>query len=145
MANAGIDASNIQPGEKGERVLLLPQDPDASAERLRAELGRRTGVAVAVIISDSVGRAWRRGIVGTAIGAAGLATLVDLRGEHDLFGRPLMVTQVAPADEIAAAASLLQGQANEGRPVVLARGLSPAPGATTARDLVRPAAEDMFR
>jgi coenzyme F420-0:L-glutamate ligase/coenzyme F420-1:gamma-L-glutamate ligase len=145
MANAGIDASNIEPGEKGERVLLLPEDPDASARRLSAELGRRTGVAVAVVISDSVGRAWRRGIVGTAIGAAGLATLVDLRGEHDLFGRPLMVTQIAPADEIAAAASLLQGQGNEGRPVVLVRGLSPAAGQGTAGDLVRPAAEDMFR
>ncbi|MDP6122206.1 MAG: coenzyme F420-0:L-glutamate ligase, partial [Rhodospirillales bacterium] len=145
MANAGIDASNIQPGDKGERVLLLPRDPDASAARLRSELRWRTGAEVGIVINDSVGRAWRRGIVGTAIGAAGLAALVDLRGQDDLFGRPLAVTQIAPADEVAAAASLLQGQADEGRPVVLVRGLALAAEGESAADLVRPASEDLFR
>lgn len=144
MANAGIDASNVEPGG-GERVLLLPEDPDASAARLRRGLAARTGVEVGVIINDSVGRAWRRGIIGTAIGAAGLPTRLDLRGHEDLFGRPLMVTEVGLADELAAAASLLQGQAAEGRPVVLIRGLAFGASTDTAHDLVRAAGEDLFR
>ena len=145
MANAGIDASNIEGNVAGERVLLLPLDPDQSARRLRAELARRTGRTLGVIINDSVGRAWRRGIIGTAIGAAGVPTYLDLRGREDLFGRPLLVTEVGLADEIAAAASLLQGQADEGRPVVLARGLSFEASDATARDLVRAKTEDLFR
>jgi len=144
MANAGIDASNVEPGG-GERVLLLPRDPDASAARLRAELGERTGAEIGVIVNDSVGRAWRRGIIGTAIGSAGLPTRLDLRGHEDLFGRPLLVTEVGLADELAGAASLLQGQADEGRPVALIRGLSFEPSTETARDLVRSADEDLFR
>jgi coenzyme F420-0:L-glutamate ligase / coenzyme F420-1:gamma-L-glutamate ligase len=144
MANAGIDASNVEPGA-GERVLLLPLDPDASASRLRAELAERAGAEVGIIINDSVGRAWRRGIIGTAIGCAGVPTCQDLRGHGDLFGRPLMVTEVGTADELAGAASLLQGQADEGRPVVLVRGFEFEPSATTARDLVRAAEEDLFR
>ena len=143
MANAGIDASNVEPG--GERVLLLPVDPDASAARLRQALIERSGAKVAVIVNDSVGRAWRRGIVGTAIGAAGLPVRQDLRGQDDLFGRPLMVTEVGTADELAAAASLLQGQADEGKPVVLIRGYDFAPSDGGAQDLVRAAEEDMFR
>jgi len=144
MANAGIDASNVEPGA-GERVLLLPVDPDASAARLRTELAARAGVAPGIIINDSVGRAWRRGIVGTAIGCAGVPTRQDLRGHGDLFGRPLMVTEVGTADELAAAASLLQGQADEGRPVVLIRGFQYEPTGETARDLVRATEEDLFR
>lgn len=145
MANAGIDASNIGPDGGAKQVLLLPEDPDASARKLRSEFAARTGIEVGVIINDSVGRAWRRGIIGTAIGAAGLPVRLDLRGQDDLFGRPLMVTEVGLGDELAAAASLLQGQADEGQPVVLIRGLEVAGAAETARDLVRDENEDMFR
>ena len=114
MANAGIDNSNVEPAGADERVLLLPRDPDGSARRLRGGLRARLGVDCAVIVNDSVGRAWRVGTVGLALGAAGLPSLLDLRGRDDLFGRPLEVTQVALADELAAAASLLQGEADEG-------------------------------
>ena len=123
MANAGVDQSNVAPPDGIQRALLLPVDPDASAEALRAALAARFGVKLAVIISDSFGRAWRRGTVGVAIGAAGLPALIDLRGQPDLFGRTLEVSVIGFADEIAAAASLLQGQAAEARPVVLVRGL----------------------
>ncbi len=149
MANAGIDSSNVGPDAAGERVLLLPKDPDASCRRLRAQLQRRYGVEVAVIVNDSVGRAWRNGTVGTALGAAGLPAVLDLRGRHDLFDRVLTATDVGLADEISAAASLLQGQADEGTPVVLVRGLEiTGPGAKAsakAAALLRPPAEDMFR
>jgi coenzyme F420-0:L-glutamate ligase / coenzyme F420-1:gamma-L-glutamate ligase len=145
MANAGVDHSNVGPqGDGVERVLLLPHDPDGSAAALRAALAP-AGLPFGVIISDSFGRAWRRGTVGVAIGAAGLPALLDLRGRPDLFGRPLEVSISGFADEIAAAASLLQGQADEARPVVLVRGLSWDAPPGTARDLVRPAAEDLFR
>ena len=145
LANAGIDASNVEPEGEADRVLLLPKDPDASCERLRAEFARRTGKDVGVIVNDSLGRAWRLGIVGTALGCAGLPAVMDLRGRPDLFGRPLQSTQTAPADELAAAASLLQGQADEGTPVVLIRGYERAEAAGAARDLVRPRGEDLFR
>lgn len=140
MANAGIDQSNVR-ADGREMVLLLPENPDASAERLRVALGADIGV----VINDSFGRAWRRGSMGIAIGAAGLPALLDRRGEPDLFGRPLQVTMVGYADEIAAAASLLMGQASEGRPVVLVRGLVPAGPPGAAIDIVRPEAEDLFR
>ncbi len=142
MANAGVDQSNI--GGTGQ-VLLLPEDPDASAERLRVALSARFGVRLAVIINDSFGRAWRRGTAGIAIGAAGLPTLLDLRGTPDLFGRILEVSLIGFADEIAAAASLLMGQAAEGRPAVLVRGLDWSAPDSNAAELVRPAAEDLFR
>ena len=145
MANAGIDSSNVGPGDDGERVLLLPTDPDGTSRELRAELSRRFGVDVAVVISDSVGRAWRNGTVGTALGAAGLPALLDLRGRHDLYDRALTATEVGVADEIAAAASLLQGQADEGTPVVLLRGLEVAGPGAEAAALLRPQAQDMFR
>lgn len=146
MANAGIDRSNIGPANEGERVLLLPRDPDASAAALRARLMAEFGTELAVIISDSFGRPWRVGIVGVAIGAAGLPAVVDLRGKPDLFGRPLEVTVIGYADEIAAAASLLMGQADEARPVVLVRGLPKASAPPLpAAAIVRPAAEDLFR
>ena len=147
MANAGIDQSNIDNTGGSENILLLPYDPDASAERLRTELFGLCGAHVAIIINDSSGRPWRNGIVGIAIGAAGLTTLHDLRGEPDLFGRRLEVTETATADELASAGSLLQGQGSQGMPVVLIRGFTPpkqdAP--TPAAALVRDKRIDMFR
>ena len=144
MANAGIDASNVEPAGEGERVLLLPVDPDATCASLRDALAVRTGMPVAVVINDSTGRAFRNGTMGMALGAAGLPALQDLRGRLDLFGRPLIATEVGLADELAAAASLVQGQADEGTPVVLVRGLAAEAG-TTAAALVRSAEEDLFR
>ncbi len=147
MANAGIDHSNIDNSNGGEKVLLLPKDPDASAAKLRQDLLQISGAEVAVIINDSSGRPWRNGIVGVAIGAAGLTALHDLRGELDLFGRRLEVTEVATADELASAGSLLQGQGAEGTPVVCIRGFTP-PKADVARPatvLVRDKRIDMFR
>ena len=145
LANAGIDASNVDQDGPSERVLLLPEDPDGSCRRLREELRRRAGVDVGVVMNDSLGRAWRNGTVGVALGAAGLRALEDLRGRVDLFGRPLAVTQVGAADELAAAASLLQGQADEGKPVVLVRGLDVDEVPGGAATLIRPEMEDMFR
>lgn len=145
MANAGVDQSNVAPADGVHRALLLPVDPDASAEALRARLQQHYGVAVGVIISDSFGRAWRRGTCGIAIGAAGLPSLIDLRGQPDLFGRTLEVSIIGFADEIAAAASLLQGQAAEAQPVVLVRGLRWSAPVAPAADLVRPLEEDLFR
>ncbi|MEO8713591.1 MAG: coenzyme F420-0:L-glutamate ligase [Acetobacteraceae bacterium] len=145
MANAGVDHSNVAALGEPDQVLLLPADPDASAARLRESLARLCGVAPGVVITDSFGRAWRRGTCGVAIGAAGIASLIDMRGQPDLFGRTLEVTVVGHADEIAAAAGLLQGQAGEGTPVVLLRGLSVAAPTAPAAALVRPPAEDLFR
>lgn len=143
LANAGIDASNVEGG--ADRVLLLPVDPDASCRHLRDEIAARTGIHVAVVMNDSIGRAWRMGTVGTALGAAGLPALWDMRGQPDLMGRPLRVTQVAFADQIASAASLLQGEAAEGLPAVLIRGLALPPGESGADTLIRPPHEDLFR
>jgi coenzyme F420-0:L-glutamate ligase/coenzyme F420-1:gamma-L-glutamate ligase len=145
MANAGVDQSNVAPQDGVARALLLPVDPDASAEALRAGLSRRFGAKVGVVINDSFGRAWRRGTAGIAIGAAGLPSLIDLRGSPDLFGRTLEVSVIGFADEIAAAASLLMGQADEARPVVLVRGLKWTAPEAPAAELVRPPAEDLFR
>jgi coenzyme F420-0:L-glutamate ligase/coenzyme F420-1:gamma-L-glutamate ligase len=145
MANAGVDQSNVAPTDGVERALLLPLDPDGSAEGLRAGLAQLLGAAPAVIITDSFGRAWRRGTQGIAIGAAGLPALLDLRGNPDLFGRTLQVSISGFADEIAAAASLVMGQGDEAQPVVLVRGLTWNAPANPASNLVRPAAEDMFR
>ena len=145
MANAGIDQSNVGPTDGVERALLLPVDPDGSAAKISARLGELLGTAPAVIVTDSFGRAWRRGTQGIAIGAAGLPALLDLRGNPDLFGRTLQVSISGFADEIAAAASLVQGQGNEAQPAVLVRGLSWAGMPNPASELVRPAAEDMFR
>lgn len=145
MANAGVDHSNVEAPDGRERVLLLPRDPDGSAEALRAKLSARFDCALAVIVSDSFGRAWRRGTVGVALGAAGLPASLDLRGHPDLFGQTLQTTVVGFADEIAAAASLVMGQAAEGMPVVLARGLAWNAPASPARTLLRPPEEDLFR
>ena len=136
MANAGIDQSNV--GEDGH-ALLLPRDPDASAAALAARLG------LPVVITDSFGRAWRRGTVGVAIGAAGLPALRDLRGLPDLFGRTLMVSITGFADEIAAAAGLVMGQGAEGQPAVFLRGLSWSGAVNPAAELCRPAQEDLFQ
>jgi coenzyme F420-0:L-glutamate ligase/coenzyme F420-1:gamma-L-glutamate ligase len=145
MANAGIDHSNVAPGDGHERVLLLPVDPDASARALRDELVASYHVPVGVIISDSFGRPWRRGTVGVAIGCAGLPSVIDWRGHPDLFGRTLEVTETGFADEIAAAASLVMGQANEAVPVALVRGLSWSAPEADASALVRPPEHDLFR
>ena len=145
MANAGIDRSNIVLPDDEACVLLLPEDPDGSADRLRAALREATGVDVGVIINDSFGRAWRNGVAGVAIGVSGIPALVDVRGNPDRQGRPLEVTQVAAADELAAAASLVMGQANESVPAVLVHGFPYAPREGSVRELVRPRAEDLFR
>ena len=145
MANAGVDQSNVAPADGVQRALLLPVDPDGSAETIRARLAERFGVRLGCVINDSFGRPWRRGTAGVAIGCAGLPALIDLRGQPDLFGRILEVSIIGFADEIAAAASLLQGQAAEGQPVVVVRGLTwSAPDAPIA-ELVRPPDEDLFQ
>jgi len=145
MANAGIDRSNIDPGVGQEPVLLLPADPDASASRIMLRLKDRFGRKIAVIINDSFGRPWRQGTVGVALGAAGLPSLRDLRGRPDLYGRALRVTDSAFADEIAAAASLVMGQADESRPAVLVRGLVWPEADVPASGLIRPPQQDLFR
>jgi coenzyme F420-0:L-glutamate ligase/coenzyme F420-1:gamma-L-glutamate ligase len=144
LANAGIDASNVDL-PNGETVLLLPENPDASAARIAAGLSAAAGAPIAVIINDSIGRAWRNGTVGTAIGVAGLPALLDLRGTPDLFGRTLQSTEIGLADELAAAASVMMGQAAEGCPVVIIRGVPYARRHGTACDLQRPRAMDLFR
>ena len=144
MANAGIDMSNVGQ-QAGETALLLPLDPDASCAALRAGLRTRWGVDIAVVINDSHGRAWRNGTVGVAIGAAGIAALLDMRGAPDLFGRPLLTTEVGLADELASAASLLMGQAAEGSPAVLVRGMTLTRREGNARELIRPRRLDLFR
>jgi len=145
MANAGIDHSNVPMAEGIERVLLLPQDPDGSAASLRQHILGAFGVPVGVVISDSFGRAWRKGTVGIALGAAGLPAVIDMRGQPDLFGRELLVTETGFADEIAAAAGLLMGQADEALPMVLLRGLRWSAPEAPAAALIRPAEHDLFR
>jgi coenzyme F420-0:L-glutamate ligase / coenzyme F420-1:gamma-L-glutamate ligase len=145
IANAGVDQSNVDPAAGAEPVLLLPIDPDESAERLRHAIAQRFQRQVAVVINDSFGRPWRLGTTGTALGAAGLPSLLDLRGQPDLFGRRLSITEVGIADEIAAAASLLMGQSDEGCPVVLIRGLRWNAPAKPVSHLLRSPDEDLFR
>jgi coenzyme F420-0:L-glutamate ligase/coenzyme F420-1:gamma-L-glutamate ligase len=145
MANAGVDQSNVAPVDGLHRVLLLPENPDRSAETLRRGLAALTGIDIAVVINDSFGRPWRQGTAGVAIGAAGLPALIDLRGRPDLFGRRLEVSVIAFADEIASAASLLMGQADEARPAVLIRGLRWSAPESGAASIVRSPNEDLFR
>jgi coenzyme F420-0:L-glutamate ligase/coenzyme F420-1:gamma-L-glutamate ligase len=145
MANAGIDASNVEGEDGEEQVLLLPLDPDASAARLRAGLRAAAGADLGIVINDSFGRAWRVGTVGTAIGVAGLPALVDLRGRPDRVGRLLQITEVGVADEVAAAASLLMGQAAEGRPVIHVRGFPYPRRDGSVAELLRPKQQDLFR
>jgi coenzyme F420-0:L-glutamate ligase/coenzyme F420-1:gamma-L-glutamate ligase len=146
-ANAGIDHSNVKGswGEPEDWVLLLPENPDQSAHQLRIRLEEKHHCHLGVLIIDSHGRAWRLGTVGTTIGLSGLPGLVDLRGKSDLFDYQLRVTQVAAADELAAAASLLMGQANEATPVVVARGFPYALRESCLSELIRPKELDLFR
>ena len=146
-ANAGIDHSNVDGswGDAEDWVLLLPEDPDQSAARIRKALEEDTGKQIGVLIIDSHGRAWRLGTVGVTIGMSGLPGLVDLRGQSDLFNYRLRVTQVAAADELAGAASLVMGQANEGIPVVLVRGFPYELREAELDELIRPKEMDLFR
>jgi coenzyme F420-0:L-glutamate ligase/coenzyme F420-1:gamma-L-glutamate ligase len=145
MANAGVDQSNVAPEDGSAHVLLLPENPDRSAETLRRGLASLTGIDLPVVINDSFGRPWRQGTAGAAIGVAGLPALIDLRGQPDLFGRKLEVSVIGFADEIAAAASLVMGQADEATPVVLIRGLRWSAPESTAANIVRSPNEDLFR
>jgi coenzyme F420-0:L-glutamate ligase / coenzyme F420-1:gamma-L-glutamate ligase len=145
MANAGIDQSNIDHGAGDGVVLLLPLDPDGTAVSLKADLDARYGVSLGIIINDSFGRPWRKGVVGVALGAAGIPALRDLVGQPDLFGRPLRITEHAAADEMASAASLIMGQADEGMPVVHIRGIEYTAAANSAQALIRPKNQDLFR
>lgn len=144
-ANAGIDKSNIPYDEDAPQVLLLPEDPDASSLGLKRRLQADTGTDIAVIINDSAGRAWRNGTVGFALGTAGIEPLCNQVGDVDLFGRELEVTEVAVADELAAAASFLMGQAAEACPVVLVRGASWQRSSAGSNSLLRERDIDMFR
>ncbi len=145
MANAGVDQSNVPAHDGRACALLLPVDPDASARRIALAITERAGVPVSVLVNDSFGRPWRQGVCGTALGVFGLPALRDRRGEPDRQGRPLQGTLVAVADEVAAAASLLMGQADEGRPVVAIRGLRFEPTAGGIATVFRPRDQDLFR
>jgi coenzyme F420-0:L-glutamate ligase/coenzyme F420-1:gamma-L-glutamate ligase len=146
-ANAGIDHSNVA-GEgtrEEEWVLLLPEDPSASARRLRGRLQAASGARLGVMIIDSHGRAWRNGTVGVAIGFSGVPGLVDLRGKPDLFGFRLRITQVGAADELAAGASLMMGQAGEATPLIHVRGFPYVLREGSFEELIRPKEQDLFR
>ncbi len=140
-ANAGVDHSNVDP----EHVTILPDDPDASAARVRDSIKRRLGVNVAVIITDTQGRAFRMGCVGIVVGVAGMNPLLDLRGERDLYGKELRVTITSPADALASAAVAEMGEASEGTPVVVVKGATYDQSQGRARELVRPPEQDLFR
>ncbi|MGE5379184.1 MAG: coenzyme F420-0:L-glutamate ligase [Bacteroidota bacterium] len=146
-ANAGIDHSNVAgAGDTTEEwVLLLPEQPDRSAENLRKEIESKTGKRIGILIIDSHGRAWRNGTVGVAIGLSGVPGLEDLRGRPDLFDFTLRITQVGAGDELAAAASLVMGQAAEGTPVVHVRGFPYPLREGSLKELIRPKEQDLFR
>ena len=145
MANAGIDQSNIEHLNGAEPVLLLPKNPDAAAASLKAAVDAAFGVTCGVVINDSFGRPWRNCVTGVALGAAGIPSLVDMVGSPDMFGRRLQMTEIALADEVAAGASLVMGQAAEGIPAVLVRGLDLSAPARPASALIRDRAKDLFR
>jgi coenzyme F420-0:L-glutamate ligase/coenzyme F420-1:gamma-L-glutamate ligase len=142
-ANAGIDHSNVKGG--GDWVLLLPEDPDKSAEKLRLEFEQAAGAKIGVLIIDSHGRAWRNGTVGITIGLAGLPGVVNRVGDLDLFGYELKATEIGVADELAAGASLLMGQVDEGTPVIHARGFPYALREASLGEMLRDREKDMFR
>lgn len=146
-ANAGIDHSNVAgSGNKDEEyVLLLPENPDRSAQNIREQIKQKTGINIGVMIIDSHGRAWRNGTVGICIGLSGLPALIDERGWKDLFGFTLKVTVVGVADELAAAASLVMGQAAEGTPAVHVRGFPYPLGEGSLKEIIRPKDQDLFR
>ena len=143
-ANAGIDQSNVA-REEEDLCLLLPEDPDASARNIRREIHARIGRNVGIVINDSIGRPWRIGNLGLAIGVAGVTALEDRRGDVDMFGRELKITMIPRGDNLAAAASLIMGEAAEGSPVVLIRGFAPEDSTQTSQDLIRPRDKDLFR
>ncbi len=143
-AQAGIDQSNIE-HDHDEHALLLPEDPDASARRIREAVAAKCGVRPGVIVSDSMNRPWRLGTIGGAIGSAGIVVLDDRRGGHDIYGRELKVTMINRADSIATAATLVMGETTEKTPVALVRGFPEENSTQTARDIIRPLEEDMFR
>jgi coenzyme F420-0:L-glutamate ligase/coenzyme F420-1:gamma-L-glutamate ligase len=145
-ANAGIDHSNVRKDNDSDQwVLLLPENPDRSADGIRRSLEKWSNKRIGVMVIDSHGRAWRLGTVGVAIGLSGIPGIEDLRGDADMFGRTLRVTQVGVADELAAAASLMMGQAAEGTPVVHVRGFPYPLREGSLQDLLRPEEEDLFR
>ncbi len=145
-ANAGIDHSNVRKDNDSDQwVLLLPENPDRSADGIRRSLEKWSNKRIGVMVIDSHGRAWRLGTVGVAIGLSGIPGIEDLRGDADMFGRTLRVTQVGVADELAAAASLMMGQAAEGTPVVHVRGFPYPLREGSLQELLRPEEEDMFR
>jgi coenzyme F420-0:L-glutamate ligase/coenzyme F420-1:gamma-L-glutamate ligase len=147
-ANAGIDQSNIEHGGEGpehEHALLLPEDPDASARRLREALETWSGVRLGVVITDSSNRPWRLGTIGAAIGCSGIRALDDRRGGHDIYGRELKVTMINRADSLATTATLVMGETTERTPVALIRGLPPEDADEPARGIIRPLEEDLFR
>ena len=139
-ANAGVDRSNVA----GARIVLLPERPDRSAATIRKRLEAHSAARIAVVVSDTFGRPWRRGLTDVAIGISGMAPIVDLRGTTDMHGKVLEVTEVAVVDEIAAAADLAMGKSS-GIPAAVVRGVTWEPGPGRATDMVRPAAEDLFR
>lgn len=143
LANAGIDRSNVTGND--DTVLTLPKDPDASAAGLKVKLDAHYGISVGVLITDSVGRPWRLGTTGIAIGCAGIDVLNDRRGQLDMFGRILQVAEVATADCVAGAAGLLMGEGAEAMPVVLVRGLDSGHATQSARAIVRPEGENLFK
>jgi coenzyme F420-0:L-glutamate ligase/coenzyme F420-1:gamma-L-glutamate ligase len=146
-ANAGIDHSNVdkESQDQQDRVLLLPSDPDKSSSQIRRGIENKTGKKLGVMIIDSHGRSWRMGVVGVTIGFSGVPGIVDMRGKKDLFGFELKVTQIAAADELAASASLLMGQADESRPVIHARGFPYALRKSSMKEIIRPFDQDLFR
>ena len=146
LANAGIDQSNIDHKPSKETVLLLPKNPNKSAKKIKEYIENQTGKTIGVIITDSIGRAWRLGTIGHAIGASGVKTIVDLRQKGtDLFGRELQTTVIGLADQIASAAMLIMGESNEGKPIVLVKGIDMPSDSDTVDDLIRPKEEDLFR
>jgi coenzyme F420-0:L-glutamate ligase/coenzyme F420-1:gamma-L-glutamate ligase len=146
-ANAGIDHSNVAgEGNSGEEwVLLLPENPDATAQFIRKSLEEMSQVRLGLMIIDSHGRAWRQGVVGVAIGLSGLPGLVDMRGENDLFGYKLRITTIGAADELAAAASLIMGQVREGTPIIHVRGFPYPLREGNLHEILRPKQQDLFR
>ena len=146
LANAGIDQSNIDQKPGIETVLLLPKNPNQSAKKIKEYLENQTGKTIGVIITDSMGRPWRLGTIGHAIGASGVKTIVDLRQKGtDLFGRELQTTVIGLADQIASTATLIMGESNEGKPIVVVKGIDMPSDSDTVDDLIRPKEEDLFR
>jgi coenzyme F420-0:L-glutamate ligase/coenzyme F420-1:gamma-L-glutamate ligase len=143
LANAGIDRSNVRGDD--DTALLLPEDADASAAALKQQLDQHFGASLGVLITDSVGRPWRMGTTGLAIGCAGIDAMHDMRGDRDRFGRVLQVAEIAVADSLAGAANLVMGEGDEGVPAALIRGVDAGGSKQSARDILRPAREDLFK